>query len=213
MMIAMHIDTQLELSRLIKGCSLRDERCWVRFIRSYGPIINSISKKLAGSEADDLAQRVFIRLSENNAAVLARFDGPEPAFLVYLQRIVYNLFRDFSRERKRQREVVCDPLKMAEELSFCGNAVEQRLVDEETLVSLSEVLSRLDERYRSILLLLIRGYKHREISDMLSIPVSTCLARARRGRIRLRALLVSQDDLRIPIRIGKRKLQTKGDTR
>lgn len=183
-----------DLACLIRGCALQDEWSWLCFIRCYAPFINSISNRLAESDADELAQRVYIRLAENNAALLSRFEGPEPAFLVYLQRVVYNVYRDFLREQVRHREVACDPLKLAEEFAFSGATFEQRLLDEEMLASLSNVLKMLDERYRSVLLLLMRGYKHREISAMLSIPVSTCLARARRGRIRLQELLASQND-------------------
>jgi RNA polymerase sigma-70 factor (ECF subfamily) len=131
-------------------------------------------------DADDAAQDAFLAALRT----LGRYDPSRP-FAPWLMRIVANAAVD----RRRRRQV-----RRAEELpqalpSFDPGPpahAERR----ELRAALEEALARLPERQRiAVVLFDAEGYSHREIAQILGVPVGTVRSDVFHGRRALRSAL------------------------
>jgi RNA polymerase sigma-70 factor (ECF subfamily) len=78
---------------------------------------------------------------------------------------------------------------LIEHLADPGPAVEDRFATEEMIERLDASIQQLEPSYQEIVLLLLRGMNHREISEALGIPLGTVLTRAHRAKDFLRSHL------------------------
>ncbi|MCI9156978.1 MAG: RNA polymerase sigma factor [Lawsonibacter sp.] len=134
-------------------------------------------------EAQDTAQDTFVKVWENAPAY--RSQGSPMAWLLTITR---NLA--LTRLRQSGRQTTLD----AEE----WNAIPATLpaVTSEDRVVLQEALARLSGEERQIVLLhAVTGLKHREIAQLLELPLSTVLSKYHRGLKKLKALMKGEDPL------------------
>jgi len=178
-----------KLQALIQGCVRMEERAWVDFVNSWGSMISSVSRRIVANDHEELVQMVFMRLMENNAAVLSKFNGGETAFSVYLQRIVWNVSKSYFRSTHRYGSKQCPDMETVLKAESKFKLPEECLVDNEWRNELFEALEKLDTRYSSVIALLVLGYKHREIAAILDISLNACLSRSSRAKGMLRKML------------------------
>ena len=130
-----------------------------------------------GHDADDVAQDTFVRIWEK--AALYRPQGSPMAWILTIAR---NLALMRLRERGKIAELEQEEW---ESLSIPSPAVsaEERHV-------LQAALTALDDAERQVILLhAVSGLKHREIAELLEIPLATALSKYHRGLKKLRAKL------------------------
>ena len=130
-----------------------------------------------GHDADDVAQDTFVRIWEK--APLYR---PQGSPMAWILTIAKNLALMRLRERGKTEDLAAEEW---ESLAIPSPAVsaEERHV-------LHAALTSLDETERQVILLhAVTGLKHREIAELLEIPLATALSKYHRGLKKLRAKL------------------------
>ena len=128
-------------------------------------------------DAEDVMQETFLKI--HAAAHLYRPQGKPMAWIMTIAR---NLCMSRFRGKKKQTELMPAHTEGETGLSLIRQA-EDRMVLEAAM----DVLSQ--EELRIIVLHGVSGVKHREISEIMQIPLSTVLSRYHRGLRKLRKRL------------------------
>jgi RNA polymerase sigma-70 factor, ECF subfamily len=119
--------------------------------------------------AEDVAQEAFLAAVRS----LDRFDRRRP-FGPWLHRIVVNRAIDYARAREVRREVVCEPVAVADGVSVGPGTGPSRDV--------VAALARLPVEQRAVIVLRhLLGYTPGEIARVLRLPRGTVNSRLRRG--------------------------------
>lgn len=129
-------------------------------------------RRLAGDDADDLAQDTFL-IAWRQAASWRR----EGSYRSWLLRIAW---RQFLSLRRKQRPT--DPLEHAEGLAVESGASQKAAIE--------QAMRRLDERERmAALLCFAEGYSHAEAAVVMAVPLGTLKSIVARARRQLVAVL------------------------
>ncbi len=134
-------------------------------------------------DAEDVLQESFLKAFQK----IEQYKG-EVTFGAWLKRIVVNNCLDFLKSTK----VVNMPLEKNFKL-----VVEDDDWKIDAGISINMVrlvIDQLSEKYKFVLMLfLLEGYDHSEISQILQIPETTCRIRLLRGKGILKEKLISQN--------------------
>lgn len=128
----------------------------------HGKVLGYIRSRISSPEtAEDIAADVFVKVYEK----LDTYDESKAALSTWIYTIAFNKLTDYFRTRR-----VFEEVPETFEDSAC---VEEEICNAETLESLSEALSKLDERKRDIIIQrFYAGKKLKDISDMMGISYS-----------------------------------------
>ena len=130
-----------------------------------------------GHDADDVAQDTFVRIWEK--APLYRPQGSPMAWIL-------TIAKNLALMRLREQGKITD-LSQEDWESF---AIPSPAVTAEEREVLHAALTALDDTERQVILLhAVSGLKHREIAELLEIPLATALSKYHRGLKKLRNLL------------------------
>lgn len=144
----------------------------VRFVRSPG-------------EAEDVAQEAFLRAYRG----LAGFKG-EARFSTWLYRITWNLCADWLRRHRRSGRRAEHSIEDAADLADARMDLERGLLAAEEKRKVREALDSLDEKYRSVIVLLYyQKLSYEEIAAVLEVPLKTVETRLYRARRLLKQIL------------------------
>ena len=133
-------------------------------------------------EAQDVAQDAFVKVWEN-----APTYRPQGSPMAWLLTVTRNLA--LSRLRRSGRQTALD-----EEAWNAIPAAAPDVSPEDRQV-LQESLARLGAEERQIVLLhAATGLKHREIAQLMELPLSTVLSKYHRGLKKLKALMKGESD-------------------
>jgi RNA polymerase sigma-70 factor, ECF subfamily len=136
----------------------------LRFVRSRG-------------DAEDIAQEAFLRAYRG----LDGFKG-EARFSTWLYRITWNLCADWTRRHRRPGR---SPVSMDDVLEVADGSVdlESGLLEAEEKRAVRKALDSLDEKYRSVVVLLyFQKLSYEEIAAILQCPLKTVETRLYRAR-------------------------------
>lgn len=137
------------------------------------------------ADADDAAQEGFLAALRR----LARYDPARP-FGPWLMRIVANAAIDQRRRRRVRRVEPLSPVLRSTEPAPSDLAERSAFWR-----AVEEALRQLPERQRlAVTLYDVEGYSHREIADILDVPVGTVRSDVFHGRRSLRAQLAPWKD-------------------
>lgn len=134
-------------------------------------------------DADDVTQEVFIRLWRNIDSF------KEESTSAYVMKITHNLCLDYLKRQKRSviREYHIDEIfeeTHVDELS--GNNPQLKTHWGIMNIKIKEAVAKLPENLKSIFVLHeIEGFKYKEISRQLGIPINTVKVYLMRARIKL----------------------------
>ena len=130
-----------------------------------------------GHDADDIAQDTFVRVWEK--APLYRPQGSPMAWIL-------TIAKNLSLMRLREQNKTAD---LAQE-DWESLAIPSPAVSVEERQVLHAALTALDDTERQVILLhAVSGLKHREIAELLEIPLATALSKYHRGLKKLKAKL------------------------
>ena len=135
--------------------------------------------------AEDLLQDTFIKAVDTIKS--GRYNE-EGKFLPWIVRIAHNLAIDYFRRDKRYPNVVFeDGSSVFNTLDFSEDSVESVQIRQETHEQLREMIQRLPEVQRQVLIM--RHYEDmsfQEIADLTGVSINTALGRMRYALINLR---------------------------
>lgn len=132
------------------------------------------------TDAEDVLQDTYLRIW--NAAGGYRSQGKPMAWVL---SIVRNLALDRVNEQSRIQPV--------SEFEWTEQTAELPAVTQEDRLTLSTLLENLGEEERQIIMLhALTGFKHREIAELLKLPLPTVLSKYHRGIKKLK--LAWEDD-------------------
>ena len=172
--------------QLIKDCKQNDKRAQIELYRMYNQGMYNVAMRLLMNpeSAEDVIQESFLSAFKN----ISQFKA-EVTFGAWLKKIVIN--KCINQLKKKQLEVVT--LDEANESRFKEDNETDDDWDFNQVVVLEDVkkeINKLKEKYRFVLMLyLIEGYDHEEISQILNISVIASRTQLMRGKMKLRELL------------------------
>jgi len=138
------------------------------------------------SEAEDLAQEVFIQLFRK----LGSFRG-ESAFTTWLHRLTVNQVLMHFRKRSVKLEQTTEEGETPIQIVVgTGNPNQMPVVDR---IALDKAIAQLPPGYRKVFVLHdVEGHEHEEIARMLGRSVGTSKSQLHKARMKLRMLLKKQ---------------------
>jgi RNA polymerase sigma factor (sigma-70 family) len=162
---------------LLRGVREGSERAFSRLVDRHQQAVRAFLRKLAGADADDVAQEVFIAVCQRAHS----FRG-DASLRSWLFAIAWRKAKDSQRRWFRRARRDADWRD--------ANAVEAQPVDDGTRFELAQALAALplDQR-AAIVLCLAHGFTHTEAAEILQLPLGTVKSHVLRGREKLCALI------------------------
>ena len=164
---------------LLDRCLEGDKKAQFEIYRLYYKSMYNSSLRIVNvtEEAEDIMQESFLTAFRN----LKSYSG-EVSFGSWLKKIVINRSLDVLRKRKVLFEELHAELPVANEQE---SEVESISVEE-----VKSAINSLSDGYRTILsLILLEGYDHEEVSEILGIKNVTSRTQFSRARQRLKEIL------------------------
>jgi RNA polymerase sigma-70 factor (ECF subfamily) len=150
--------------------------------------VYSLCLRMTGnvSEAEDLAQEVFIQLFRK----IGSFRG-ESAFTTWLHRLTVNqVLMHFRKRGVRMEQTTEDGETPTQIVKGTENPNAMPVVDR---IALDKAIAQLPPGYRTVFTLHdIEGHEHEEIARMLGCSVGTSKSQLHKARMKLRGLLRQQ---------------------
>lgn len=132
--------------------------------------------------AEELFQEVFLHLFRR----AGRFDTSR-SFRAWFFRVAHNRAVDFLRTDREGRNA--EEFKEDASIALSSPSAEELALESESSRKLEEMLQRLSEEHRSVLLLRFQeGLTYEEIAEVVGCPVGTAKSRAHHAIRRLREL-------------------------
>lgn len=140
------------------------------------------------SEAEDLTQEVFIQLFRK----IGSFRG-ESAFSTWLHRLTVNQVLMHFRRRSVKNEKTSEDGEIPEQIvPGTENQARMPVLDR---IAITRAVAQLPPGYRSVFVLHdVEGYEHEEVSKLLKISVGTSKSQLHKARLKLRGLLIKQNE-------------------
>src|SRR3712207_2365406 len=138
------------------------------------------------SEAEDLAQEVFIQLFRK----IGSFRG-ESAFTTWLHRLTVNqVLMHFRKKGVRLEQTTDDGETPVQVVLGTQNPNQMPVVDR---IALDRAIGQLPPGYRTVFVLHdVEGHEHEEIARLLGCSVGTSKSQLHKARMKLRTLLRQQ---------------------
>jgi RNA polymerase sigma-70 factor (ECF subfamily) len=167
---------------LIRECRRGDRKAQFEIYRLYHQSMYNTSLRIVGDpdDAEDVMQEAFLK-----AFIKLKTYKGEVSFGAWLKRIVVNKALDFLRSRKEKISI--------EEMGEIGDSDNEQPAMLETAHradAVKKAIYALPEGYRIVLsLILIEGYDHEEVSEILGISNATSRTQFHRAKKKLLELL------------------------
>ena len=175
---------------LAQKAALGDMAAFEKLYQRHNRRVYSLCLRMTGnvSEAEDLAQEVFIQLFRK----IGSFRG-ESAFTTWLHRLTVNQVLMHFRRRSVKNEKVSDDGEMPEQtVHGTANPNKMPVVDR---IALKNAIGELPNGYRNVFILHdVEGYEHEEVARMMGISVGTSKSQLHKARLKLRGLLIKEKD-------------------
>lgn len=166
---------------LVEKCKINDRCAQLKLYKQYCDGMYAVAMRFVknSDDAEDILQEAFIKAFQK----IHQFKG-EVTFGAWLKRIVVNKSIDFLKSKKEH-------LVSLEESYMHPVENEDWTVDNTVgLEQVKEAIGKLSEKYKYVVMMfLIEGYDHKEISQVLNIEETTCRTRLLRGKGQLKELL------------------------
>ena len=164
---------------LLDRCQNGDQSAQFEIYRLYYKSMYNSSLRIVGipEEAEDIMQESFLAAFRK----LKYYTG-DVSFGAWLKKIVINRSLDVLRKRKVLFEELHAELPVEDEI--------QSAVEPITIEEIKTAINLLSDGYRTILsLILLEGYDHEEVSEILGIKNVTSRTQYSRARQKLRDIL------------------------
>ena len=157
--------------------------------KTYRPKIHRYITRLIGnSEAEDITQEVFIKISKS----LQNFNQ-KSRISTWIYKIATNATIDRFRSSsyKNEKNYIPEDELLAEDKAAGTDkrvlTMDQKLIENEMNECITSFIYNLPENYKTVLVLSeLEGLKNRELSEILGISLDTVKIRLHRARARLK---------------------------
>lgn len=169
-----------EYEAMLSGIAQEDSAAFERFYRSTDRTLYTYILSLTRNhhDAQDVMMDTYLKVRAN-----AHRYVPQGKPLAWVFTIARNLVR--SRQREAARETLYGDVTEVE-LAFPATDTQ------DNALALREAMTVLSEEERQIVLLhAVSGMKHRELSELLELPLSTVLSKYARALAKLKKALTS----------------------
>ena len=184
----------LSEDNLLDGLKRGDDQSYVQLVRTHSGALLKIARRyLDEDEARDAVQEAFLKAFRSIDGF--RYDA---CLSTWLHRIVINCCLSQLRRSKRDREVSIDDLlprflqdgHRVDPAPAWTLSLDDILQRYETQQLVKDLLKRLPEPYRTVLLLRdIDGFDSKETAQLLNVSVAAVKVRLHRARQAMRELL------------------------
>ncbi|MCZ8343331.1 MAG: sigma-70 family RNA polymerase sigma factor [Leptospira sp.] len=176
------------IREMIDLCLVGNGPAWTRFVSKFHRLISgTCARFVPNSEVNDTAQLVYLKITENNYQLLRKFQGDHlGAFIIYLNEIAKNVSMSKTRSLRRKDFREGLPLDLSIDILDERPGHDEIYFEIEEKQEFYDLLEGLDEPSREILILRTKGYKFKEIAEILKEPLGTVLARANRAKEKLK---------------------------
>ncbi|MCK7591689.1 RNA polymerase sigma factor [Subsaxibacter sp. CAU 1640] len=168
---------------IIEKCRQNDRKAQLQLYAQYCDGMYVVANRFVKNsmEAEDIVQESFIKAFNK----LHQYKA-EVTFGAWLKRIVINKSIDLLKSKKKH-------LQDLEEvhLKVVDDSNDEWLVEDNiTIEDVKQAIEQLPEKYKYVVMLyLIEGYDHQEISDILNITEIASRTQLSRGKVKLQELL------------------------
>lgn len=166
---------------IIERCKQNDRRSQMALYKQYCDAMFCVANRFVKNthDAEDVMQEAFIKAFQK----LHQFTG-EVTFGAWLKRIVVNKSIDKLRaDQERWVQIDDMPLSIADDNDWI---VEESITIDEVKLA----IEKLPEKYKYVVMLyLMEGYDHSEISEILQISETASRTQLMRGKLKLKELL------------------------
>ncbi|MDD7887245.1 RNA polymerase sigma factor [Flavivirga sp. 57AJ16] len=174
---------------IIEQCKQNNRKAQLQLYNQYCDGMYVVAKRFLkdAAEAEDVVQEAFLRAFTK----LDQYKA-EVTFGAWLKRIVINKSIDFLKSKKQELvELEEVHLKVVDTTQD-----DKWLVDDAiTLNDVKMAINKLPEKYQYVVMLyLIEGYDHQEISGILNISEVASRTQLSRGKSKLQELLTLKKD-------------------
>lgn len=173
---------------IIEKCKQNNRKAQLQLYNQYCDGMYIVAKRFLkdAHDAEDVVQEAFIK-----AFTKLHHYKAEVTFGAWLKRIVVNKSIDFLKSKKQLVELDEVHLKVIDTEND-----DKWLVDDViTLKDVKSAINKLSEKYQYVVMLyLIEGYDHQEISEILSISEVASRTQLSRGKVKLQELLTLKKD-------------------
>ncbi len=159
-----------------------DEKIFEKIVIKLTPSALSVARSILNkrSLAEDAVQETFMKVIRNKD----RYDSELP-FAKWFFAILRNTCTDILRKDIKNKQFLSDTIVVRQTLYFDNSNYDEL-----------DMLSILDEKHRSVLILrVVHSLKFYEIAETLNISEEVAKKRAQRGLAKLRQHLVEKKDL------------------
>ena len=169
---------------IIEQCKQNNRKAQLQLYNQYCDGMYVVAKRFLkdAHDAEDVVQEAFIKAFTK----LHQYKA-EVTFGAWLKRIVVNKSIDFLKSKK-QRLVDLEEVHLK---VIDTNDDDKWLVDDAiTIDDVKKAIEKLPDKYQYVLMLyLIEGYDHQEISEILNISEIASRTQLSRGKLKLQELL------------------------
>lgn len=169
---------------IIEKCKQNKRKAQLQLYNQYCDAMLIVAKRFVNNtmEAEDVVQEAFIKAFTKIEQYKA-----EVTFGAWLKRIVVNKSIDLLKSKKQRlvdlEDVHLKVVDIADENDWSVD-------DGITIENVKEALQQLPEKYKYVVMLyLIEGYDHQEISEILNISIVASRTQLSRGKLKLQTLL------------------------
>jgi len=179
-------DEVAELATLLTRSSRGDEAAFATLYDRTSSRVYGLARRVVRdpAQAEEVAQEAYLEIWRQSA----RYDGSRGSVLGWMLTIVHRraVDRVRSSESSRERDT---------RFAILGDGPEYDVVEEAVTASIDAARVRkalttlTDVQREALTLAYYGGYTHREVSELLDVPLGTIKTRMRDGLIRLRDTL------------------------
>jgi RNA polymerase sigma-70 factor (ECF subfamily) len=174
-----------KLTSIVAKCQAGSEEGFTELVDMFSASCFGYFYRLTGNReiSNDLLSELFIRLVQK----IGSFKGG--SFKSWLFRVASNIFYDYLRDKQRQKRLFEGK---AEHLDGASEEVGRQL---EMQDELQAGLSKLDDDTVDLLMMrYYSGMSFKELSAHRGEPIGTTLAKVRRALIKLREIMVKENE-------------------
>lgn len=171
---------QAVLKRIASGEKNAAEDC----LKQYGGLVWSLARKMfpKTEDAEDAVQEIFVEIWKN----AGRFDETQSSETTFIAMIARRRLIDRLRHNSRRLA----PESLEDTLTEPSNRFDEQMQNSVEAREAARAMKNLRPEQQQVLLLsIIQGLSHQEISDATGMPLGTVKTHARRGLLQVREFL------------------------